>query len=192
MFRGSNRPSRKQIFGPSSTGGGWADARQDQLYMRGEGLGSWADARQDHLYMRGEGLGSWADARQDHLYMRGEGLGSFIGSMFRKIVPAATKTFKKIAGSKFVRDSGKQLLDGGINAMATVAADAISGDKDISQSVSEQVKNARKEISSSIRKANKRRQYSHIDTAPTKRIRKKNLPKARKKQAKYDIFDDDE
>ena len=174
MFRGSNRPSRKQIFGPSSTGGGWADARQDQLYMRGEGLGSWADARQDHLYMRGEGLGS------------------FIGSMFRKIVPAATKTFKKIAGSKFVRESGKQLLDGGINAMATVAADAISGDKDISQSVSEQVKNARKEISSSIRKANKRRQYSHIDTAPTKRIRKKNLPKARKKQAKYDIFDDDE
>ena len=112
--------------------------------------------------------------------------------MFRKIVPAATKTFKKIAGSKFVRDSGKQLLDGSINAMATVAADAISGDKDISQSVSEQVKNARKEISSSIRKANKRRQYSHIDTAPTKRIRKKNLPKARKKQAKYDIFDDDE
>lgn len=160
MFRGNNRPSRQQIFGPSSTGGSWADARQDQLYMRGEGLGS------------------------------------FFGSMFRKIVPVATKTFKKIAGSKFVQDSGKQLLDGGMNALANVAADAISGDKDISESVSEQVKNARKEISSSIRKANKRRKYTQLrddhTTTPTKRKKKKLLPKARKKTTKYDIFDDEE
>ena len=55
--------------------------------------------------------GTLADSRERQLYMTGEGLGSFFGSLFRKIIPAATKTIKKIAGSKIVKDTGKQLLN---------------------------------------------------------------------------------
>ena len=73
--------------------------------------------------------GTLADSRERQLYMTGEGLGSFFGSLFRKIIPAATKTIKKIAGSKIVKDTGKQLLNSGVDALTNVAADAISGEK---------------------------------------------------------------
>ena len=48
MFRGYNKPSRQNIFGPSAIGGTWANARQNALYMRGEGL-PFNDYRQDAL-----------------------------------------------------------------------------------------------------------------------------------------------
>ena len=59
MFRGYNKPRKSDIFGPSSTGGTFSDARQRELYQEGEGLGS------------------------------------ILSSIFRKVVPFATKAVKK-------------------------------------------------------------------------------------------------
>ena len=175
MFRGSNKPTRRQIFGPSATGGGWSDRRQDSLYMRGEGLGSLP----------------WADVRSDPLYMRGEGFGKIFSSIFRKIVPAASKTIKKIAGSSVVRAAGKQAMDSGINALVNVAADTLGGEKNAAQAASDEIQNARTEIASAIRTANSKRKQAQAAPVKKKR-RKKSAVKVQKRKTKRTAFDDDD
>ena len=174
MFRGYNKPAKSQIFGPSATGGTWADAQENR-----------------------------------QLYMTGEGLGSFFGSIFRKIIPAASKaikkvlpaatnTVKKIAGSKIVQETGKQLMDSGVNAMANVAANAISGEKSVGESMSEELTNARKEISNALKKANQERKASETeddDVVPVKRKlkgKRKPTKKSKRKRVQLSVFDDDD
>ena len=176
MFRGYNKPTKSQIFGPSATGGTWADAQ---------------------------------DNRQ--LYMTGEGLGSLFGSIFRKIIPmaskvmkkvlpAATNTAKKIAGSKIVQETGKQLMDSGVNAMANVAANAIGGEKSVGDSMSEELTNARKEISNALRKANQQRKVSDTEddevTRPSVKRKlkgkRKSTKKSKRKRVQLSVFDDDD
>ena len=164
MFNGFNKPTKNQIFGPSSTGGMLADARERQLYMRGEGLGS------------------------------------FFGSLFRRIIPAATRTIKSIANSKIVRDTGKQLIDSGINAATNVAVDAISGEKSVGDSISNELANARKDISEALKKANKKRKVdvtsdeedSRTSNKRKKRIKKRANTKSKKKRIRHSVFDDDD
>ena len=175
MFRGSNKPTRRQLFGPSASGGAWADRRQDSLYMRGEGLGSLP----------------WADVRSDPLYMRGEGFGKIFSSLFRKIIPAASKTVKKIANSSIVQAAGKQAIDSGINALVNVTADTLSGDKSAGQAASDEIQNARTEIASAIRTANSKRKQAQ-ETPVKKKKRKKIAVKAQKKKRKRTAFDDDD
>ena len=139
--------------------------------------------------------GTLADSRERQLYMTGEGLGSFFGSLFRKIIPAATKTIKKIAGSKIVKDTGKQLLNSGVDALTNVAADAISGEKTASESMSDELAKARKDISSALKNANKRRQErSEEETSikKKKRRRQKSVVSTKKKKVRRSIFDKDE
>ena len=179
MFRGYNKPSRQNIFGPSGTGGTWADSRHHSLYMRGEGL-------------------PWSDHRQNALYMRGEGLGSMFGSIFRKIIPLASKAVKKIASSKILRETGKQVLDSGANALANVAANTISGDKSAQEAISDELQNARNEISSAIRTANLKRKNDddEVELTPTKRKNKrsriKSSGKIKRKPIRRSVFDDDD
>ena len=166
MFQGYNKPSKSQIFGPSATGGTWADTDDRRLYMSGEGLGS------------------------------------FFGSLFRKIVPLASKAAKtilpaakKIAGSKIVRETGQQLLDSGVDAIANVAANAISGEKNIGESMSEELGNARKEISTALRKANRERKMPEEKVSGSSkkrktRSKKKGVKKLKKKP--LSVFDDDD
>ena len=164
MFQGYNKPAKSQIFGPSSTGGTWADTDNRRLYMTGEGLGS------------------------------------FFGSLFRKIAPMASKAVKnilpaakKIAGSKIVRETGKQLLDSGVDAMANVAANAISGEKNIGESMSEELSNARKDISTALKKANRERKLPD-EKIPAKKRKTKNKRKTIKKfkRKNFSVFDDDD
>ena len=180
MFRGYNKPSRQNIFGPSATGGTWANARQNALYMRGEGL-------------------PFNDYRQDALYMRGEGLGSIFGSIFRRIVPLATKAVKKVASSKILREAGKQVLDTGVSAAANVAANAISGDKTVGEAASEELQNARKEIGNAIKNANLKRKVEDEDEEfkisskkKIKKRRKKSVVSTKRKQFRHSVFDDDD
>lgn len=180
MFRGYNKPSRQNIFGPSGTGGTWADSRQHSLYMRGEGL-------------------PWSDHRQDALYMHGEGLGSMFGSIFRKIIPLASKAVKKIASSKVLRETGKQVLDSGVNALANVAANTISGEKSAKEAISDELQNARNEIGNAIRTANLKRKNDdddEIEVTPAKRknikIRIKSSKRNRRKPIRRSVFDDDD
>ena len=182
MFRGYNKPSRQNIFGPSAIGGTWANARQNALYMRGEGL-------------------PFNDHRQDALYMRGEGLGSIFGSIFRRIVPLAAKAVKKVASSKILREAGKQVLDTGVSAAANVAANAISGDKTVGEAASEELQNARKEIGNAIRNANLKRKIEDDDDdeeeftssrkKKIKKRRKKSVVSTKRKQFRHSVFDDD-
>ena len=83
-MRGGLRVSPHHIFGPSSAGG------HTTLFQQGEGLN---------------------DLK---LFQTGEGLGNIFSSLFRKIMPAAGRTIKKIASSKIVKEGGKQLLDSAI------------------------------------------------------------------------------
>ena len=175
MFRGYNKPSRQNIFGPSSNGG----LRQNSLYMRGEGLPF--------------------NPHQAALFMHGEGLGSIFGSIFRRIVPLATKAVKKVASSKILREAGKQVLDTGVSAAANVAANAISGDKTVGETASEELQNARKEIGNAIRNANLKRTIDDDDddlkTTSKKKIkkrRKKSVVSTKRKQFRHSVFDDDD
>lgn len=169
MFQGYNKPSKRQIFGPSATGGTWADTQGSRK-----------------------------------LYMTGEGLGSFFSSIFRKIVPLASKAVKKvmpvakkIASSNIVQETGRQLLDSGVDAMTNVAVNAISGDKSVGESVSEELTNARQEISSALKKANQKRKASTEKDSETAKKRKtaskrKAVKKGKKKSFRRSVFDDDD
>ena len=138
--------------------------------------------------------GSVADSQDRELYMRGEGIGSFFSSIFRKILPAATKTIKKIAGSQIVRDSGKHLLDKGLDAATKIAANPISGNKTVGESISDELAGAREEISSALKEANNKRKASN--TIPVEKSRKKRKgqkkkigPKAKRRKVRQSIFD---
>ena len=141
--------------------------------------------------------GTIDDVGERHLYQHGEGIGSFFSKflpkLFGKVLPAAAKTVKNIAGSKIVKDTGKQLLDSTITGLTNVAADTISGSKTINESLSD----ARSEISTALKKANKYRKFEAADeiSSPRPKKRKKTRKKAAlkyKRRAKQSIFDEDD
>ena len=144
-MRGGLRVSPHHIFGPSSAGG------HTTLFQQGEGLN---------------------DLK---LFQTGEGLGNIFSSLFRKIMPAAGRTIKKIASSKIVKEGGKQLLHSAINVAANVAADALDGNKPVKESLDDNLNAAKKSIASSIRNSNKRKLLeaaNELDIIPRKKTRK--------------------
>ena len=151
MFRGYNKPRKSDIFGPSSTGGTFNDARQRQLYQEGEGLGS------------------------------------ILSSIFRKVAPLATRAVKKIAGSSIVKDAGKALTESAITGLTNVAADVFGGDRTLEESFSDQLSNARKNISTAIKASSRKRGNERVKTT-VKSKRKKNK---KRKKIKGSVFDDD-
>ena len=96
--------------------------------------------------------GSMNDAGERQLYQHGEGIGSIFSSLFSKFLPAAARTVKNIAQSKIVQDTGKQILDSTITGLTNATANAISGDKTVKESISDELKNARAEISTALKK----------------------------------------
>ena len=96
--------------------------------------------------------GSMNDAGERQLYQHGEGIGSIFSSLFSKFLPAAARTVKNIAQSKIVQDTGKQILDSTITGLTNATANAISGDKTVKESISDELKNARAEISIALKK----------------------------------------
>ena len=84
--------------------------------------------------------GSMNDAGERQLYQHGEGIGSIFSSLFSKFLPAAARTVKNIAQSKIVRDTGKQILDSTITGLTNATANAISGDKTVKESISDELK----------------------------------------------------
>ena len=55
--------------------------------------------------------GSMRHVRQRELYQEGEGIGSFFSSIFKKLIPFATKAAKTVAGSSLAKETGKALKD---------------------------------------------------------------------------------
>ena len=169
-MRGGLRVSPHHIFGPSSAGG------HTTLFQQGEGLN---------------------DLK---LFQTGEGLGNIFSSLFRKIMPAAGRTIKKIASSKIVKEGGKQLLHSAINVAANVAADALDGNKPVKESLDDNLNAAKKSIASSIRSSNKRKLLeaaNELDIIPRKKTRKgKKKPtflvgKQRQKGRGFNLFHDE-
>ena len=142
--------------------------------------------------------GSLNDTRERQLYQHGEGIGSFFSSLFSKFLTAAVKTVKNIASGKIVRDTGKQLVDSTITGLTNVAADAIAGDKTVKESFSDELKNARKDISTALKKANKSRkskveeEISSYEPKKRKKSRKKPTLRHKKYQNRLSVFDEDD
>ena len=142
-MRGGLRISPHHIFGPSSAGG------HSSLFQNGKGL------------------------HNLELYQTGEGLGNIFSSIFRKIIPVAGRTIKKIASSKLAKEGGKKLLNSAIDVATNVAADVMDGKKPIKESLDDNLNSARKSIASSIRNTNKRMLLEAADIIPTKKARKR-------------------
>ena len=143
--------------------------------------------RQSDIFGPSATGGRFSDARERQLYQQGEGFGSFISSIFKKIIPAASKIVKKVAGSQIIKDTGKQLADSAITGLTNVAADVIGGDKTLKESFSDELSTARKDISTAIKTSNKKRKSSEpVNTSSSKKRRGK-----KKRKNKGSVFDDD-
>ena len=130
-------------------------------------------------------------ARQREVYQEGEGIGSFFSSIFKKLIPFATKAAKTVAGSSLAQETGKALKQSAISGITNMAADVIGGNKTIQESASENLMKAREDISSAIKASGRKRPSSDNVKAKVKaKGRKKRKIKRRIKQSS--IFDDDE
>ena len=163
-MRGGLRVSPHHIFGPSSAGG------HSSLFQNGKGL------------------------HDLELYQAGEGLGNIFSSIFRKIIPVAGRTIKKIASSKLAKQGGKKLLNSAINVATHVAADVLDGKKPMKESLDDNLNLAKKSIASSIRNTNKRMLLEAVDIIPRKKTRKgkkKTVISVRKQKGRgFNLFHD--
>ena len=100
--------------------------------------------------------GSMRHVRQRELYQEGEGIGSFFSSIFKKLMPFATKAVKTVAGSSLAKETGKALKDTAVSGLTNMAADVIGGNKTIQESAAENLMKAREDISSAIKASRKR------------------------------------
>ena len=97
-----------------------------------------------------------------------------------------------------MRDTGKQLVDSTITGLTNVAADAIAGDKTVKESFSDELKNARKDISTALKKANKSRkskveeEISSSEPKKRKKSRKKPTLRHKKYRNRLSVFDEDD
>jgi len=122
--------------------------------------------------------------RQRELYQEGEGIGSFFSSIFKKLMPIATKAVKTVAGSSLAKETGKALKDTAVSGLTNMAADVIGGNKTIQESAAENLMKAREDISSAIKASRKRSSGSGSVKAKVKKKRKK-------KRMRYSVFDDE-
>ena len=112
--------------------------------------------RQSDIFGPSSTGGAINHASQRQLYQEGEGIGSFFGSIFRKLIPFATKAAKTVAGSSLAKETGKALKESAITGLTNVTADVIGGDKTFEESVSNNLSKAREDISTAIKASRKR------------------------------------
>ena len=128
--------------------------------------------------------GSMRHVRQRELYQEGEGIGSFFSSIFRKLIPFATKAAKTVAGSSLAKETGKALKETAISGITNVAADVIGGNKTLQESAAENLTKAREDISTAIKASRKR------GSAKAK-VKTKGNKKRRITRKRYSVFDDE-
>ena len=132
--------------------------------------------------------GSMRHVRQRELYQEGEGIGSFFSSIFKKLMPIATKAVKTVAGSSLAKETGKALKDTAVSGLTNMAADVIGGNKTIQESAAENLMKAREDISSAIKASRKRSSGSGSVKA---KVKSKGNKKRKKKRMRYSVFDDE-
>ena len=133
--------------------------------------------------------GTFNDVRRRQIYQEGEGIGSIFSSIFRNIIPFATKAVKKIASSSLAKETGKALKESAISGLTNVVADVISGDRNFEESVSDNLLKARENISTAIKtSASSRKRGSNV--VKTK-VKSKGNKKKKRRKIKSSVFDDD-
>ena len=130
--------------------------------------------------------GSMRHAGQRELYQEGEGIGSFFSSIFRKLIPFATKAAKTVAGSSLAQETGKALKESAISGLTNIAADVIGGNKTFEESASENLSKAREDISTAIKGSRKR----GSDNVKSK-VKTKGNKKRKKRRIRSSLFDDE-
>lgn len=130
--------------------------------------------------------GSMRHVRQRELYQEGEGIGSFFSSIFRKLIPFATKAAKTVAGSSLAQETGKALKESAISGLTNIAADVIGGNKTLGESASENLSKAREDISTAIKGSRKRGSVNVKSKVKTKGNKNR-----KKRRIRSSLFDDE-
>lgn len=128
-------------------------------------------------------------ARQRELYQEGEGIGSFFSSIFRKLLPFATKAAKTVAGSSLAKETTKALKESAISGLTNVASDVIGGQKTLDESLTENLSKARENIATAIKASDRKRPSS--DNAKTKSKGKKKKKRRIVRKRVSSVLDDD-
>ena len=130
--------------------------------------------------------GSMRHVRQRELYQEGEGIGSFFSSIFRKLIPFASKAVKTVAGSSLAQETGKALKESAISGLTNIAADVIGGNKTFEESASENLSKARQDISTAI-KGTRKRGSGNVKS----KVKTKGNKKRKKRRIRSSLFDDE-
>lgn len=122
---------------------------------------------------------------------RGRGIGSLLGGLFRTILPkvasSGAKVAKRIIQSDIAKDVGRQLRDTATNSAVQMTADALEG-KNVSESLQNQLDNAKKDLAKTIRSRSKVRNTKRKLTSHSKTSSKSRSTKKRKQRKT--IFDE--
>jgi len=92
-------------------------------------------------------------------FQSGRGFGSLFSSFFRSMKPLVKmgiNTGKRILNSDLAKSVGKTALEMGADALKNVAADALEG-KNVKESLSKEVENAKSKIAQTIRGGGKKK-----------------------------------
>ena len=127
--------------------------------------------------------GSMRHVRQRELYQEGEGIGSFFSSIFRKLMPFATKAVKTVAGSSIAKETAQAVKDSAISGLTNMASDVIGGNKNFQESAAENLTKARQDIATAL-KASKRKNVKA-------KVKAKGNKKRKKTRMRYSVFDDE-
>ena len=146
-------------------------------------IGAYNRPRKSDIFGPSSTGGSMRHARPRELYQEGEGIGSFFSSIFRKLIPYATKAAKTVAGSSLAKETGKALKETAISGITNVAADVIGGNKNFQESAAENLTKARQDIATAL-KASKRKNVKA-------KVKAKGNKKRKKTRMRYSVFDDE-
>ena len=127
--------------------------------------------------------GSMRHVSQRELYQEGEGIGSFFSSIFRKLMPFATKAVKTVAGSSIAKETAQAVKDSAISGLTNMASDVIGGNKNFQESAAENLTKARQDIATAL-KASKRKNVKA-------KVKAKGNKKRKKTRMRYSVFDDE-
>ena len=123
---------------------------------------------------------------------RGRGLGSLLSSLFKSVIPVASRVGKKIISSPITSNALKATKDAAIEGGLQIAVDALKG-KSMEETMQHQLESAKKKVSKALEKGIKQRKALKRKTnmKHLKDDSKKFKGKRRKKEkTKRDIFDE--
>jgi hypothetical protein len=117
---------------------------------------------------------------------RGRGLGSLLGSLFKAVIPVASRVGRSIIRSPITKSVLRTAKDAAIEGGLSLAVDALRGNK-VAESAQQNVEQAKNKIADAIEKGTiNRKRKSKVTRKPVKK--KVYVRKPGGKRQKRDIF----